>query len=1558
MILMGLAPTVMAQEPQGATEKDYVPPRPDLMAVLQQQGALPQAGNGLDAAAGPAETAYQQYLAQKLGPQAFRDSAVKGRAEGKHLQQAGPANNRMIVALVDYANLAHNGIPKPSTQNNTDWWVSDFSSSYYASLLFGNQPANRSLRNFLYEASNETYDLAGEIHDWAAVTGNADTYGDDLASGGVDNDLADGTDVYELIRDAADTLSAWVPTAGWSAYCSNTTTIDYFVVVHAGKGQESGGGGLGNDAVWSVHGALTQTYQIGTQGIYVQNFIVVSEDAPIGVFAHEMGHMFGLPDTWNPTSGLEVSGPRNRERANAANVGEPSPAFWDPMAYGCWLGMPLGSRPAVMTSWECQELNWLTLTEWTLTDMPASTYLAQLETFSQASKALKINLNPRIYVSPHSPTHMRQAPDPTDMTSPSILSHTFQITAATTAQLTFYQWYDLETNLDVGYVEVASSSGGAFTTVFTVTGTSSGWALRTLALDSYVSSIIDVRFRLARDPNIRKLGWFLDDFALVQDGVTTWSDSTDTGGGAAGPVQGAGNYQWSALRFPWNEAYVSNHYYLAEWRNDDTPLFDDLRVAYHMTDMVNGWAEYFKYNPGLLVWYVNPIYNRNWDNDVLLHPGDGFLLAVDAHPDPLLQSTGIPWRTRVQMQDAAFRKSASTYPNSLTDSAGVLRNMPPLAATTYFLDWWASYPYWRSSSPDNSAKTPEYGVKLEIENENPDKSGAVVRFSIDAGDMRTSRKTVDKATASPGDVLLYTIVLTNTGHADAYTIVVSDTAPAHTTYLTDTYTVAGSPSWAITQTNGIRWQGTVLLTSPVTITFQVRLDRIINNGTVIENVAHVLEGTVPEVDLYARTTVNSAPCLTSSTKTSSPTHVLAGDIVTYTIALINSGSSDATVTITDCIPAYTTYVSPSFTVIGATSGSGGYNPQANCIYWTGLVPALDPPAPAVTLTFQVMVNRCTGYCNLVTNRATINDRFHQPFDITANTTIDAGPNLRESIKKVSPDTSVAVKPGDRLTYTIFITNTGNQNASVTMSDTIPMNTSYVSGSLSCSGGTCGTDGASVHFTGTLGSLATAMVTFRVDITHPLTSGTIITNTADIVENGVKTYTREVTSTVLSEPRLSNSRKDVSGTSAGYGGVLTYTITLINDGTLDTTVTITDAIPLNTQYVLNSLAYTSGVGWDNGGAGPITWSGTVVAGTSVTVSFEVTITLVSTGVISNCATVNDAVHAPFSICSPEVYVGALEIVTPTQTVYCGDLIAIPVRVSGVSDLQGYQVTTTFDPAVLRIETISSDPWFTPLAYFNYTPIVSANLTGTLTVYAALHAQPTGKSGSGTLYTMYFRAVGSGSTTIWITDSLLSDTPDPSFTPIPHNRVSGTFTIDPRNVQGIAWLQGRTNFIGATVEAIVGTTTVYTTTTDSGGNYSVCPPVGAGQNFLLRISKTGYLRAEKLVGVPVSGTFTLNTVTLLGGDPIGTQVTVSRTYPCTATWVIAGPPDAKVNVLDLTFVGARFLKDSTAPDWGQPPVYCRPDYITYRADINEDTFVNIFDLVLVGNNFGRIGLSPWP
>jgi len=110
--------------------------------------------------------------------------------------------------------------------------------------------------------------------------------------------------------------------------------------------------------------------------------------------------------------------------------------------------------------------------------------------------------------------------------------------------------------------------------------------------------------------------------------------------------------------------------------------------------------------------------------------------------------------------------------------------------------------------------------------------------------------------------------------------------------------------------------------------------------------------------------------------------------------------------------------------------------------------------------------------------------------------------------------------------------------------------------------------------------------------------------------------------------------------------------------------------------------------------------------------------------------------------------------------------------------------------------------------------------------------------------------------------------------------------------------------------------------------------------------------------VTSTLALNDVTLLGGDPIGSQVDVSTPLTCTApvTMTVAGPPDGKVNVLDLTFVGARFGKTSGDADWG--PDVCEPEWVAYKADINEDTVVNIFDLVLVGNNFGALAPGLWP
>ena len=250
LALVCLVPSVVAQGPTGVV-KSPVPPRPDLKAQLQMASAG-RKGFSLNAAMGPQESgqAFGEYLAKKLDPKLLGKSGAGLRA---------PTGSRILVALVDFDDLTHNNIPQPTSvnnENNTDYWVANFNQTHYNTMLF-NTSNEWSLRNYFLDASYGVYDQVGDVHDWTAVPQAAADYGNDDSLGGYDNDTTDGYDINDLITDAADTLATWTPSGGWDAYCSSGTAIDYFIVVHAGKGQEAGGGGLGDDAIWSSRGALT-----------------------------------------------------------------------------------------------------------------------------------------------------------------------------------------------------------------------------------------------------------------------------------------------------------------------------------------------------------------------------------------------------------------------------------------------------------------------------------------------------------------------------------------------------------------------------------------------------------------------------------------------------------------------------------------------------------------------------------------------------------------------------------------------------------------------------------------------------------------------------------------------------------------------------------------------------------------------------------------------------------------------------------------------------------------------------------------------------------------------------------------------------------------------------------------------------------------------------------------------------------------------------------------------------------------------------------------------------
>ena len=109
--------------------------------------------------------------------------------------------------------------------------------------------------------------------------------------------------------------------------------IDHFQSVHAGEGEETGGGALGADAIWSHRWYAYFHGPIGPDGAgpnavrrredrrldyWIGDYTVEPENGGVGVFAHEFGHDLDLPDLYD-TSG-NTGGAENSHRLLDAHV--------------------------------------------------------------------------------------------------------------------------------------------------------------------------------------------------------------------------------------------------------------------------------------------------------------------------------------------------------------------------------------------------------------------------------------------------------------------------------------------------------------------------------------------------------------------------------------------------------------------------------------------------------------------------------------------------------------------------------------------------------------------------------------------------------------------------------------------------------------------------------------------------------------------------------------------------------------------------------------------------------------------------------------------------------------------------------------------------------------------------------------------------------------------------------------------------------------------------------------------------------------------------------------
>jgi len=266
----------------------------------------------------------------------------------------------------------------------------------------------------------------------------------------------------------------------------------------------------------------------------------------------------------------------------------------------------------------------------------------------------------------------------------------------------------------------------------------------------------------------------------------------------------------------------------------------------------------------------------------------------------------------------------------------------------------------------------------------------------------------------PGDVLRYTIVLTNSGAVRATGVVLTDSVPDNTTYVADSLRLNGAsvgPDGGVSpliaglpvQSSDNPGAGIVSPGKSAVVTFEARVNAGVPTGTLIINQGRVTSGELP----VAATDADGIPSngnqptivvvgevqLLSITKEVSVVGggiAVAGGQLEYVIRVNNIGSLPATrVVVTDDLNP------PLGNQVAYVDGSGTLNDSTNGVVYAGAVltadyaalyGALQPGAVAV-LRFRVQINPTLAVGTTITNTSVV--RWNDPAQ-TASASVSLG----------------------------------------------------------------------------------------------------------------------------------------------------------------------------------------------------------------------------------------------------------------------------------------------------------------------------------------------------------------------------------------------------------------------------------------------------------------------------------------------------------------------------------------------------------------------------------------
>jgi uncharacterized repeat protein (TIGR01451 family) len=440
----------------------------------------------------------------------------------------------------------------------------------------------------------------------------------------------------------------------------------------------------------------------------------------------------------------------------------------------------------------------------------------------------------------------------------------------------------------------------------------------------------------------------------------------------------------------------------------------------------------------------------------------------------------------------------------------------------------------------------------------------------------------DTGTPSPvtaGQNITFAQTVANAGPASASTVKLTETLPANTTFVS----LTGPAGWTCTATAPYSCSiATLAANATANFTFVVQVGSGVASGTAITDAASVASSVTTDPNLgnnSASSTVYVADSANLSvTDSATPVPVEAGNTITYTQVVTNSGPSvAANATFTETTPANTTF--SSLTPIPA-----GWSCTLPTAGNAGTISCSDPSFAVGTASFPVILTVTAGTAAGTAINDTVSVTTSTTDPNTTNNTATAADVValasQADLVATNSAAPTSVAAGSDVTYTESVTNKGPAiaNAGATFTQTTPPNTTFVSVTPPA-GWTCtspaagGTGTIKCTATGTMAVNSTANFTVVLQVVSGTPSGTNIAETATATVGNIvpNLTTNSATADVIVANANSADMAIVKTASPSPtvpdGDILTYTLAVTNNGPATATdVTVTDSLPADVTYL--------------------------------------------------------------------------------------------------------------------------------------------------------------------------------------------------------------------------------------------------------------------------------------------------------------------------------------------------------------------------------------------------------